>query len=207
MKKLIAVMIMVFSLMVMTSCTGNGAGQMKDSDIEKIYKTVCSADEALALAKSSPVAVFEFKGCTSGKETWNDFYRKVSEGKAASVLCAHYYTLDKDHISEELYEQEKDLYPELYFYLIKFDGKKYTIDIRLSSSEQEETQDVYSSLCHYTGDAPNSDSLFEKYEYYVLTDDPDVTWDEIMRSILDSSDPSMIRHCTVYEYFTGWKGK
>jgi len=198
MKRLITLLLTFTAIMIMTSC--------KDDSIGKLYKTVCPADEALALAKSSSAVVIEFQGCTSGKEVWDEFYRNVSEGKEASVLCAHYYTLDSGNISEDLYEQEKDQYPQLYWYLIRYDGTSFSINTRLSSSETEEDQETYSCLCHYTGDAPTSDALYDSYDYYVLTDDPDVTWDEIVASMLDSSDPSMIRHCMVYDDYSGWSG-
>ncbi len=110
-------------------------------------------------------------------------------------------------MSDELYEQEKDLYPQLFFYMLKFDGKKYSIDIRMSTSESSDGQDIYDCLNHYTGDAPTPDALYKRYDYYVLTDDPNVTWDEITRSMLDSSTPEYIRHCTVYDDYEGWKGK
>lgn len=207
MRKIKALLLVLSALLILTSCAGIKDGSGKQADMDKIFNTVCSADEALALAKSSGVVVIEERGCTSGKEIWNDFYKKASEGKPASVLCAHYYILDKDYVSEELYEQEKDLYPRLFFYMLKFDGKKYSIDIRMSTSEKSDGQDIYDCLNHYTGDAPTSDALYERYDYYVLTDDPNVTWDEITRSMLDSSTPEYIRHCTVYDDFEGWKGK
>lgn len=204
MRKILVVLLTLSMLMVMTSCMG---GEGMNKDIEKVFATVCSADEALALAKSSDVVVIEEKGCTSGQKVWDSFYKDVSGGMAATVLVADYYTIDKEHVSEELYEQEKDQYPQLYFCLVKFDGKKYSIDTRLSTSSESDKQETYNCLQHYTGDAPTEDALYDKYEYYVLTDDANVTWDEIMASMLDSSSPDFIKHYTVYSNFTGWKGK
>lgn len=204
MRKTAVVLLALSMLMMMASCAGSAG---TDKDIEKVFSTVCSADEALALAKSSDVVVIEEQGCTSGQKVWDSFYKDISAGKAASVLVADYYTLDNVNMSEELYEQEKDQYPQLYFCLVKFDGKKYSIDTRLSTSSESEKQETYNCLQHYTGDAPTKDALYDRYEYYVLTDDPDVTWDEIMASMLDSSTPEFIKHYTVYSNFFGWKGK
>lgn len=200
MRKIAAVSAIILSLITMTSCAGS------NKKIEDTFSTVCSADEALALAKSSGAVVFEFQGCTSGQDVWDAFYKDVSAGKAASVLCARYYTLDKEGVSEELYEQEKDQYPQLYFNLLKFDGKTYSVETRLSTEQKAESEETYAYLQHYTGDAPTKDALYEKYEYYVLTDDKDVTWDEISRSMFSSSSPDFIRHCMVYDNYTGWKG-
>ena len=115
MKKIISVMLVLAALMFMTSCAG--AGKV-NKDFDELYKKVCSADEALALAREKGALVIEERGVTSGKDSWDDFLKTASAGKAASILCAKYYTLDKDHMSEELYEQEKDQYPCLYFYLV-----------------------------------------------------------------------------------------
>ena len=206
MRKALSLLLILAAMSIRSSCSGGEEADKKNDEIRQIYETVCTADEALALAKSSPVVVFEFSGCTSGKEVWNEFYAQVRAGRPASVLCANYYTLEHENISEALYEQERDQYPQLYFCLLTYDGKAFSTDIRLSSSAADASHEEYSCLCHYTGDAPTPDALYEHYEYYVLTDDPDVTWDEIERSMLDSSDPSMIRHCMVYDDYTGWKG-
>ncbi|MBO4460133.1 MAG: hypothetical protein J5778_05685 [Clostridiales bacterium] len=206
MRKIISVMLVIASLMFMTSCAG--AGKM-NKDIEDLYKKVCPADEALELAREKGAVVIEDRGVTSGKDSWNDFLKTASAGKTASVIIAKYYTLDKDHVSEELYEQEKDQYPCLYFYLVEYDGKKYSVRVRDCSLEEEEKQEFYGCLLHFTGDAPNEDSLYEKYEYYVLADDPEVTWEKIQETLFssDSAIAGSIRFCHVYEDYTGWKGK
>lgn len=55
-------------------------------------------------------------------------------------------------------------------------------------------------------EAPET-ALFDSYEYYVLTDDEDVTWDEIMKGLYSSdSHTPRYRHLTVCENFEGWKG-
>ena len=198
MRKGTVVLLVLSLVMLFASCK---AGQEKDRDIQKVFGTVCSADEALALAKSSDVVVFEDERCTSGQDIWDGFYSDVSAGKEASVLCAHYYTLDREYVSAELYEQEKDLYPQLFFTLLRFDGSQYSIEVRMSTSPEIEEEETYNCLLHYTGNAPTPDALYDRYDHYVLTDDPDVTWEEITSSMLDSSTPEFIRHSTVYSNY------
>ena len=178
--------------------------EKKDEFDEALYQTVCSADDALKLSKGSDVVVIEDMGCTSGQEVWDAFYKDTSAGKPSSVLCANYYVLDPEHMSEELYEEEKDEYPQLFFTLIEFDGKEYSVKSRLSSSTEPESQetDTYKCLLHYTGKAPSESSLYKNYEYYVLTDDPDVTWEQIEQGMFSSQYEAWIKHKTVYHKYT-----
>ena len=181
------------------------AEELDTENYLKLFKTIGTADDGLELARQADAVVFESRGCTSGKEKWDIFYRKTQAQKPATILCAFYYTLDRDRVSSEYYMDNKDRYPLLYYYLLEFDGEKYTITARDSKEKEAELSETYAYLAHYTGKGLPQ-SLFDTYEYYVLVDDPKVTWDEIQSSMLSSVVPLSIRHKMVYRSYEGWKG-
>ena len=152
--------------------TPEGAQSARSSNA--LFETVCSADEALSLARDADAVIFETQGCTSGNEIWEAFYQEVLRKQPATVLCAHYYVLDRAHMSEELYESEKDQYPKLFFYLLAYDGKEFSVKIRESTLKALDYEAVFPYLLHFTGDAPPT-ARFSSYDYYVLVDDPSVT--------------------------------
>ena len=164
---------------------------------EAFNENFCSADAALEWAIDNDVVVFENLSCTSGKDVWNTFYLTAEEGNPASVLCAFYYTLDEDSVSEELYEEEKDNYPVLYFYLVTYD-ETYNIKVRDSSQHEIDYEyDGFLYLNHYNGENPEgSEDRF--YNAYVLTDYEHITWDDISHGIYGSDKMGYVEHITVY---------
>lgn len=199
MKRIIALIIIALAVMMLASCLKKEKGGSGD-----LFNKVLSADEALAEAKKTDTVVLEDNGVTSGKDVWDSFYSKASKGKKASVLCAHYYTLDEQNISEELYEQEKDEYPVLYFYLIEFDGQQYHIKTRDSKSTAIETDETFKCLLHFTGKCPST-AIYEDYEYYILADDEALTYEQLEKSLFSSQSTDFIRHYFVYSNYSGLK--
>ena len=212
MKKKSTLLTLILSTALLISCGrkegGNGMSEVHaagDQEIRTLFETVCSADEALASSKSSDAVVFEERGCTSGKEIWDSFYKTAMNGEPSSVLCAHYYTLDKERVSEELYEEEKDLYPMLFFYLLEYDGEKYTLSVRKSDEEKPEDQQTFPYLQHITGEAPST-ALYRTYDNYVLVDDLTASWEGITAAQYSSdSNVKAYRNCPVYTDCLGWK--
>ena len=200
MKKITAILLAALFALALAACSKSDAGKSAES----LFGTVCSADEALKLAKDSDAVVFEERGCTSGKEAWDAFFAAVESGSPASVICAHYYTLDKERVSEEAYEKEKDKYPVLYFYLVEYDGKEFSVKVRDSSAEAPEREDNFKYLLHFSGKMPST-ALYSEYNNYVLVDDPSATWEGIEEGILSSQSDAGYRHCTVYSDCLGWK--
>ena len=181
MRKIVVFLFAFFMLMPLASCSGK--------KLEKRFETMCSADEALELSRQTDTVIIEDLRCTSGKEVWSSFYNASSGGDKSSVLCAYYYTLDQDNVSVELYEEEKDKYPVLFFSLIEYDGEKYSIKTRDSSLSELDSQDTYNCLLHFEN---------ENYDIYILTDDPSLTLEEINRSEYSSNYNAFIKHTTVY---------
>lgn len=188
MKRIFAAILVILISVMCVSCK---------TDIS-LFDTVCTADEALKESKKSSVVVMEGMKCTYGERIWNKFYQTVSKGTPASVLCAQYFELNKDGISEELYEAEKDLYPMLFFYNLEYDGDVFTVTIRQSTEKEPETEESFKYLMHYTGDAAKYAS-FSSYDYYVLVDDQTATWEKIEAGMLSSQADAGVRHCAVYQ--------
>ena len=165
---------------------------------EKLFNTVDPADDAMAKAIMGGAVAFKDMRLYSGQETWNEFAESVESGEPAEVLCAKYYTLDKDRMSEELYEEEKDEYPRLYYYLVEFDGEKFKVTVRKSDEQEAESTETFACMNHYEGEAPQT-AAFSRYEYYVLVDDPDITWEDIEEGMVSSQAGAWIEHCAVYQ--------
>ncbi|MCR5058759.1 MAG: hypothetical protein K6A81_09105 [Clostridiales bacterium] len=199
MRKTIAVLLLICMLTALAACTEKKTETSAEdkAKMEELFQKVCSADEALKLAKESDVVVMEDMVCTSGKNVWDDFYKAVSGGNPASVLCATYYTIDKNHMSPELYEQEKDKYPCLYFTLLEYDGNEFSTKIRLSSAEENEREVSYKYLQHFTGNAPAT-ALYSTYDYYVLVDEKAENWEEIEAGLFSSQYGAYRKHDIIY---------
>lgn len=213
MKRIVILLLLIAAVTMLVSCSkATGGNEMSSSnnpegqDIKTVFETVCSADEALELARKTDTILFERQGCTSGNDVWDSFYQTVTDGSPATVLCAHYYVLDKEHMSAELYEEEKDQYSKLFFYLLEYDGKEYSVKVRESSVEALDYQETFKYLLHFTGDAPSATALFESYDNYVLVDDPTATMEGIWAGLVSSQFGVGYKHCTVYRNYLGWKG-
>ncbi len=193
---------MLLSVLLLVSCKPND----QQKSIDAIFQTVCSAEEALELARQTDTVVFEQQGCTSGNEVWNTFIQNVNAETPACVLCANYYVLDKARMSEALYEQEKAQYPKLFFCLVTYDGKEYHVKSRESTAESPDYQESFPFLLHFTGEAPAT-ALYSAYDRYVLVDDPSVTWEDIEAGLFSSQSGAEYHHFTVYQDFSGWIGK
>ncbi len=185
------------ALLLLASCGRKADLPAAEPQADSLLTAVCSADEALALARQTGAVVMEGLKCTSGRDAWDAFCAKADRGEPASVLCVRYYTLDPEGVSEELYEEEKDQYPKLFVQQLVFDGERYSVTSRASTEEEPESAETYPCLRHFTGKGPAT-ALFTNYEYYVLTDEADVTWEEIERGMFSSQSGDWIRHFTVF---------
>ena len=205
MRKIIAVLLLICALATLASCASKKANadisQENKKKMEELFQKNCSADEALKLAKESGAVVIEDLICTSGKNTWESFFRTVSDGNSASVLCAHYYTIDKDHMSPELYEEEKDGYPCLFFTLLEFDGNMYSVKTRQSNLDTLDREESFMYLQHFNGNAPAT-ANYRTYDYYVLLDEKAENWEEIEAELYSSQYPSMRKQCWIYTDLT-----
>lgn len=163
-------------------CAGCGAKKPASASDVSLFDVVCSADEALEKAKEAGIPVMEDLRCTAGQDAMEAFYKAVSKGKSAGLVCLMYYTLDPAHVSAELYEKEKDQYPQAFFTLTEYDGTKYAVTTRKSDEAKPELQDTFPYLLHLTGETLSQTA----YDAYVLSDDPTVTLERIWAAGLSS---------------------
>ena len=205
MKKAIIVMILA-ALLALTSCEI----RRESADTKKnreLFQQLFTVEEGLEWAKTSDVVVMDNDGCISGKALWEAFFETSTRGKPASVLMAHYMTLNKERMAEEYYEQIKDEYPKLSITLLEYDGVEYTMKQRDCAKEYTGTGTVYKHLKHFAGDPPTeyAKTQFDSYSFYVLLDDPELTWEEIVAASLSSYAPSTIRDYPIYMEYIGKK--
>lgn len=256
MKKYIITVTLVLAL-IMTSCTGNiagndsgiSAGASSNGDKSKIrsmsnpYEELAdgySVEEALACLKLSEVSV-TLHGeelSASGDEYMEEFYRKVKSGDAAETVCAAYFELNRKTMTEEAYEREKNAYPKLFISKIKYDGNTFEVSTRevstremqaggskseesvhetKESAEQEDEQPTeqktntekkkYKYIRKYSeiGKAPaasagdNSGFTSAKpTDRYVLLNEENLTWREIMRRMLSSQSADIVDYTEIF---------
>ena len=151
----------------------------------------------------------------SGKEIWQEFCGKAEQGRPAVVKLGYYYTLDGLNMSEEVMEASKYDYPCLFLRQLYYDGNRFTISpvhklgdeyVIYEKPQFDGPEETYSYLRHYIGMANNTGVRFTAYDKYVLTDDDQVTWEQLERAIFSSDAEDYIRHAEVYCEYTWKKG-
>ena len=100
-------------------------------------------------------------------------------------------------MSAELYEAEKEQYPVLYFDLIQYDGKEYHVKTRSSSDTELIDDETYQHLVFLTGENP-AGALTKYTDEYDLVDDPNITMEQLISSMVSSQYGDWIRHTTVF---------
>ncbi len=207
MKRFALTAALLLHILIMPGCTADGiVGGDSAPETEAVTfspanafaDVVCSAEEALKWAKENPVAI-SGEIC-AGHEVIETFFDTINAGNPASVLCAKYYELHPESMSAELYEAEKDQYPVLYFCLVEYDGTEYHVKVRSSSGTELDSEETYQHLVHLTGGNP-AGALKKFTDEYDLTDDPNVTFEQIQRSLYSSHSGDYIRHKALFTDF------
>ena len=168
---------------------------------EFVRTKVCTEDQALEWSKDHSIVVFENGVCTSGEGFWGGFYKSVNEGNNVFVMMSKYYTPDEEHAGEELYR------PRLIFYFIEY-RNSFDNDFRLlyrnsrgNYSTVEETR--YRHLLRFYGRNDES-SEYAFYNVFVLSNNKDLTWEDVQKGISDYPYPSE-NFCIVYQELYGKK--
>lgn len=173
MKKMMCFAIAVILMLMTASCSSK-----KDF---ALFDKVMPGEKAFEEAKNSDAVVFNGAVNVAGREIWDSFCADVENGKPSKVLSAAYYDLtpeELEHMVPIPSEEEKASYPQTFFTLLEYDGKKFSYSTRMSSEEELDSEGEFAYMLHFTGDLPEQ-SLYDHYEYYVLVNDPDVTWEDI----------------------------
>lgn len=156
-----------------------------------------TADEMLQKAKEEGFVVTEGSKLTSGSEALQEFMDTTKAGNPAVLYLAHYYTLNKEGVSEEYYEANKEEYPKIFLMSLYFDGEQYIVTDRPGYEAEPEMTRAYPYLVKFEGKPSSASAIFDRYEYYVLVHDKTLTWKEIEWGMLSSQIGDYIDHCTV----------
>lgn len=174
------------------------------------YPTDKSADEMLAMTKDGSLladfVVMEDSDITHGEEIWDTFFEKTREGENVQIQIAHYYTLDREGVSEEYYEQEKDNYPVIYLSsLLHYEGRYYYL-VRGYNTTEIEDRDYceWNYLLDLYDEPSSATARFSSCVHYVLVNDNTLTWKEIVWGMLSSQMGDYISHRSVISKYE-WK--
>jgi len=152
-------------------------------------------------AKNDNLVVFEDGSITSGQAVWDTFIEITEQGKSNTVRLAFYYTLEGQGITpaHEQYEEIKDDYPHLFIQDLSFDGKIYTL---YSIEDEKEHTSKYKYLKRFDETSPRATATYSQAIRYVLVNDKEVTWEQIIHGMLSSRFGDWIDHKTVYSKYT-----
>ena len=188
------ILILILCLFLLTSCHRNPSpitGYIPYGEIP--------ADYSLSDAKRDGLVVYEDSDITAGQPVWDEFVRQAEKGESCAVRLAFYYTLDGQNIDPDYYEEIKDDYPCLYIQDLSFDGSMYTL---FSVEETEEYISRYQYLKRFEEEAPGDTAAYSACVRYVLVNDDNVTWEQLIRGMLSSQSGNWIDHKTVYIKYT-----
>lgn len=147
---------------------------------------------------------------SSGKEDFLAFYEKTLQGKPCRIRIGFSYEQDTEHTSEDLQAATNMDYPQLYLNELTYDGEKYIISPVNKARDEyvicekpgvDSPESSFLYLMHFTGTPRAPGSLVASYDYYVLLNREDVTWEDIESSMLSSQAGAMIHHMMVYSEY------
>ncbi|MBR5177458.1 MAG: hypothetical protein IKW90_01500 [Lachnospiraceae bacterium] len=127
----------------------------------------------------------------SGEDEWQEFVKKTEIGETAEINIAHYYTLT-GRMAKNLYELSKMDYPTAYLHRLKYDGNCFVftplqkIDgkYEIMPDNENDREQTYKYMKHYTEKAPSDTALFTTFDKYVLVNDDTVTWEDIWNATI-----------------------
>ena len=180
MKKLL---IILFCMLLLSACGSSTTHVVNGVPYDKIPSTY-----SLEAAKNDGLVVHEDYNITAGQTVWDEFIAETEKGNASAIRLMFYYTLAGQGITpeHEQYEEIKDDYPGFYIQDLSFDGNLYTL---YWVEEEQEYLREYGYLKRF------EDSSAIRY---VLVNDHDVTWEQIVHGMFSSSFGAWIDFQTVY---------
>ena len=156
----------------------------------------CS-DTALTDAINAGYVVTEDGAATHGQDVWKSFYEDTQKGKAASVIVAHYQTLDPERCDTAYFEAFNQDYPSLNLYHLTFDGTSYTLSFTDSGVEYIRNYEYLMKL-EASGTPLVGNTEHKRIVHYALTHDTEHTWEELWGSLASSAFPAPIDFYTIY---------
>ena len=156
----------------------------------------CS-DTALDDAINAGYVVMEDGVATHGQDIWKTFYEDTQKGNAASVIVAHYQTLDPERCDTAYFEAFNQDYPFLNLYRLTFDGNTYTLSFTDSGVEYTRTFE-YLMKYEASGTPLVVNAEHKRIVHYALTHDTMHTWEELWGSLASSASPAAIDFYPIY---------
>ena len=156
----------------------------------------CS-DTALNDAIKAGYVVMEDGVATHGQDVWKTFYEDTQKGKEASVVVAHYQTLDPERCDTAYFEAFNQDYPFLNLYRLTFDGNTYTLSFTDSGVEYTRTFE-YLMKYEASGTPLVVNTEHKRIVHYALTHDTMYTWEELWGSLASSASPAAIDFYPIY---------
>ena len=190
-KILMLALFLLFLLLSFTSCSSNDKIIVGIDDYMP-YDAI-PGDYTLEAAKADGAVVHEDGSITSGQAEWDEFVSRTESGTPCMIRLAFYYTLgDPSRYSPEHYEEIKDDYPQLYIQDLSFNGDVYTL-----YSVEDGQEYIYERkyLKRFDETKPPESAIFSAGVYYYIVNDNNITYEEIVRSMFSSSDPSAFLDC------------
>ena len=172
---------LVALLAALIFCGCGKKDEMKTPEINKIAGA--TQDEMMEAAKEAGYVVVEDNKIISGGEVMDEFCKNSSEGKPCGVgILVRYLPPDPAaYASAEVYEQEKKKYPMLFRTELYFDGEEYSCKEYNWNADKPDSSGTYKYLKKYDEESTSFD-----YTEYVLVDDDNVTFQDIMNTMASS---------------------
>lgn len=190
------ILVLLIAVLQLTSCSR----EKVSTDIDD-YTVDSPAEQLLKQVKKSDFVVHEDGDVVSGQEIWAEFYEAVMAGEPAVVKIADYYDIDRDRVSPEFYEENKDDYPVIYLAELSYDGKEYTYRSINGLDGVNGYTRVYSYLMRYE-DIPGEQATFTFCERYVLVNDNTVTYERLQYGLYSAQIGDYINFTNVYNDYT-----
>lgn len=129
----------------------------------------------------------------AGRDTWMDFYEAAQAGEDTEVTLVSWYSGDPFDVSRQ---------DRFYTYHLSFADGVYTLTAPIS--EEESVLETYACLlCFAEEPLARSEARYQEVIAYVLADDADLTWREVVgnmgRSPVDG--PLHIRERIIYSEY------
>lgn len=172
-----------------------GCGKAPTPDEWKDLKDVAD-NYSLEDVKRDGYVVIEDSSVSCGEDIWHNFVDLSAEKTPCKIRVVHYYTIgDPSHYDPTYYESIKDDYPKMYILELDYNGETFCV----SHYEADKLyQSEYKYLMRYEGKAETRNATYTSYLKYVLVNDDQVTWSDIIHGMLSSKLGDSIPHRQIY---------
>ena len=137
-----------------------------------------AAPDELQKAKEAGLLVHENSDVTSGQEAWDEFLSHVGKKEHCSIEIANYCTLDPARVSEQYYEAYREDYPSISYWTLSYRFGSYFLSWK-ENGKLHQTE--YTHLLCYK-DLSGSEPTVR----YVLTNEPNASWDDLLQTAASS---------------------